>query len=85
MVDAIKEEDPEAIPVPMLASFFTDAKHLVRLGVPTYGFSPLRLGAKDGFVDLFHGDDERVPIDGLRFGLAVLDRVVRTYAGRPAR
>jgi acetylornithine deacetylase/succinyl-diaminopimelate desuccinylase-like protein len=83
MADALREADPEAIPVLMLASFFTDAKHLVRLHVPTYGFSPLQLGAEDGFVDLFHGDDERVAIEGLSFGLAVLDRVVRRYAGRP--
>jgi acetylornithine deacetylase/succinyl-diaminopimelate desuccinylase-like protein len=82
MNDALQAADSDAIPVPMLASFFTDAKHTIRMGIPTYGFSPLRLGPMDGFVSLFHGHDERVSIEALRFGVGVLDRVVRTYSAR---
>lgn len=82
MSDALNGADRDAIPIPMLAGFFSDAKHMVRLGIPTYGFSPLRLGPNDGFVSLFHGHDERVSIEALRFGLGVLDDVVRTYSRR---
>jgi acetylornithine deacetylase/succinyl-diaminopimelate desuccinylase-like protein len=77
LVDA----DPDAIPIPVMAPYATDAKHLVRLGVPTYGFAPLRLRPGDRFLELFHGDDERVPVDGLRFGLEALSDAVRRYCG----
>jgi acetylornithine deacetylase/succinyl-diaminopimelate desuccinylase-like protein len=86
MLDVIRETlgeaDPDAIPIPMMAGFFSDAKHTARIGIPTYGFSPLRLGPQDGFVDLFHGHDERVSLEAVRFGFGVLDRTVRRYAGR---
>lgn len=77
----LKDHDPEGIPVPAMAPFSTDAKHTTRLGVPTYGFSPLRLEPGDRFVDLFHGVDERVSLDGLRFGLPLLYDVVRRFCG----
>ena len=76
--------DPDAIPVPVMAPFATDAKHTKTLGVPTYGFSPLRLHPDDRFLELFHGVDERVSLDGLRFGLPVLYDVVRVFCGVPA-
>ncbi len=77
----LKDHDPEGMPVPAMAPFSTDAKHTSRLGVPTYGFSPLRLEPGDRFVELFHGVDERVSIDALRFGLPVLYDVVRRFCG----
>jgi acetylornithine deacetylase/succinyl-diaminopimelate desuccinylase-like protein len=77
----IRAHDPDGIPVPVLAPFATDAKHLVRLGVPAYGFSPLRLDPDERFLDRFHGVDERVGLDALRWGLPVLYDVVATYCG----
>ena len=77
--ETLRAHDPEGIPIPIMAPFATDAKHLARLGVPTYGFAPLRLGPRDAYLDLFHADDERVPLDALRFGLPVLYDVVRRY------
>ena len=77
--EMLRAHDPEGIPIPIMAPFATDAKHLARLGVPTYGFAPLRLGPHDAYLDLFHADDERVPLDALRFGLPVLYDVVRRY------
>ena len=77
--DALRAADPDAIPIPMMAPFATDAKHLARLGIPTYGFAPLRLSAGERFLELFHGDDERVPLEGLRFGLDVLADAVLRY------
>ena len=80
----IRAHDPEGIPVPVMAPFTTDAKHTVKVGTPTYGFSPLRLRPEDKFLELFHGVDERVSIEGLRFGLPVLYDVVRTFCGSGA-
>jgi acetylornithine deacetylase/succinyl-diaminopimelate desuccinylase-like protein len=68
----LKDHDPEAVPLPFLAPYATDAKHLARIGVPTYGFSPLRMGPEDSFLALMHGDDERIGVEALRWGLPVL-------------
>jgi acetylornithine deacetylase/succinyl-diaminopimelate desuccinylase-like protein len=72
MCSAIKKFDPEGIPVPYLMSGGTDNKALSELGIVGYGFSPLKLPADLDFMALFHGVDERVPIEGLRFGVNVL-------------
>jgi acetylornithine deacetylase/succinyl-diaminopimelate desuccinylase-like protein len=78
---ALRDHDAEAVPLPFLAPFATDAKHLSRIGVPTYGFSPLKTGRDDGLLQLMHGDDERVSVEALRFGLPVLwDAVTRFCA-----
>jgi acetylornithine deacetylase/succinyl-diaminopimelate desuccinylase-like protein len=77
LVDAMKAailaHDPEGIPVPYLMSGGTDNKALSEIGIVGYGFSPLRLPADLDFMSLFHGVDERVPIEGLRFGVRVLN------------
>lgn len=72
MCDAITGEDPEGIPVPYLMSGGTDNKALSELGIIGYGFSPLRLPKELDFFALFHGVDERVPIEGLKFGTRVM-------------
>ncbi len=59
---------------PYLMSGGTDAKYFGRLGLRTYGFTPLRLPADLDFTALFHGVDERVPTDALEFGARVFDR-----------
>ena len=68
MIEAIKSEDPEGIPVPFLMSGGTDNKALAKLGIAGYGFSPLQLPEDLDFMALFHGVDERVPVDSLKFG-----------------
>ncbi|MSO28516.1 MAG: M20/M25/M40 family metallo-hydrolase [Candidatus Planktophila sp.] len=72
MKAALLREDPEGIPVPYLMSGGTDNKALSELGIIGYGFSPLRLPPDLDFMSLFHGVDERVPVDGIRFGVRVL-------------
>ena len=72
MCNAINSEDPEGIPVPYLMSGGTDNKALHDLGIVGYGFSPLRLPKELDFFSLFHGVDERVPLDSLKFGVRVL-------------
>lgn len=72
MCRSLLQHDPEAIPVPYVMSGGTDNKALAELGIIGYGFSPLRLEADFDFMAMFHGVDERVPIDGLSFGVLVL-------------
>jgi acetylornithine deacetylase/succinyl-diaminopimelate desuccinylase-like protein len=77
MAAALSAEDPGARVVPYMFSGGTDAKAFSRLGIRCFGFSPLRLPADLDFAALFHGVDERVPIEGLEFGVRVLDRFLR--------
>jgi acetylornithine deacetylase/succinyl-diaminopimelate desuccinylase-like protein len=79
LVSTIRDHDPDGIPLPVMAPFATDAKHTATVGTPTYGFSPLRLDPDERFLERFHGVDERVSIDALRWGLPVLYDVVRRF------
>ena len=78
MVNAISAEDPDGIVVPYLMSGGTDNKALSDLGIKGYGFSPLKLPADLDFFALFHGVDERVPVDGLKFGVRTFYRFLET-------
>jgi acetylornithine deacetylase/succinyl-diaminopimelate desuccinylase-like protein len=73
MTAAILAADPSARVVPYCLSGGTDAKSFSRLGVRCFGFAPLRLPAELDFFGMFHGVDERVPVDALKFGVRVLD------------
>jgi acetylornithine deacetylase/succinyl-diaminopimelate desuccinylase-like protein len=70
---ALLAADPEARIVPYMLSGGTDAKHFARLGIRCFGFIPLRLPPELDFAALFHGVDERVPVDALEFGTRVLE------------
>lgn len=72
MISAIQSQDPDAIVIPYLLSGGTDNKALAKLGITGYGFSPLKLPTDIDFTALFHGVDERVPIDSLQFGARTL-------------
>ena len=72
MCNALIKEDSVAIPVPYVMSGGTDNKALADLGIVGYGFSPLKLDAEFDFMAMFHGVDERVPVEGLTFGARVL-------------
>ena len=65
--------DPDARTVPYMMSGGTDAKAFARLGIRCFGFTPLRLPPELDFTALFHGVDERVPVEALRFGTRVLE------------
>jgi acetylornithine deacetylase/succinyl-diaminopimelate desuccinylase-like protein len=76
MAAALKAEDSGARPVPYTLSGGTDAKSFAPLGIRCFGFSPLRLPPDLDFSGMFHGVDERVPLDSLEFGVRVLDRFI---------
>jgi acetylornithine deacetylase/succinyl-diaminopimelate desuccinylase-like protein len=73
MTAALLAEDPDARIVPYCLSGGTDAKSFSRLGIRCFGFTPLQLPADLDFSGMFHGIDERVPVESLRFGVRVLD------------
>ena len=83
LVDAMRasllREDPVARVLPYLLSGGTDNKSLSLLGITGYGFAPLRLPADLDFPGMFHGVDERVPLDALDFGHRVLVDLLRSY------
>jgi acetylornithine deacetylase/succinyl-diaminopimelate desuccinylase-like protein len=81
LVRAVVDHDPEGVPLPVMAPFATDDKHLARIGVPAYGFSPLRLAPDEAYLERYHGVDERVSLEALRWGLPVLYDAVRRYCG----
>lgn len=78
MVGALLAEDPGARVLPYCMAGGTDNKALSRLGITGYGFAPLRLPPDLDFSGLFHGIDERVPVDALLFGTSVLRRFLAT-------
>lgn len=78
MKTAIRNEDDEGYPIPYMLSGGTDNKAFSRLDIAGFGFSPLRLPADLDFSSLFHGVDERVPVDALKFGTRVLERLFLT-------
>ncbi|MEV5685693.1 M20/M25/M40 family metallo-hydrolase [Streptomyces sp. NPDC052164] len=75
---AVEHFDPDGHAVPYCMSGGTDAKQFSRLGITGYGFSPLKLPVGFDYQALFHGVDERVPVDALHFGVRVLDHYLRT-------
>jgi acetylornithine deacetylase/succinyl-diaminopimelate desuccinylase-like protein len=79
LADVLRELDPEAVPVPMLQAGVTDARHLARAGVQSYGFLPLRLPEDFELTPLIHAADERVPAAALQFGVDAILRVIERY------
>jgi acetylornithine deacetylase/succinyl-diaminopimelate desuccinylase-like protein len=75
---AVEEFAPQGHVVPYCMSGGTDAKQFSRLGITGYGFAPLKLPEGFDYQALFHGVDERVPVEALHFGVRVLDRFLRT-------
>ena len=76
----LREHDPGGHPLPYMIPGFTDSKAYSRLGTKCYGYSPVRL-PNDGvsFTRMYHGDDERVPVDGLKWGVRVLYEAVSRF------
>ena len=79
MVGALGRADPGVPVIPYLMGGGTDNKALSALGIAGYGFAPLKLPADLDFTGMFHGVDERVPLDALVFGQRVLTDLLRTY------
>jgi acetylornithine deacetylase/succinyl-diaminopimelate desuccinylase-like protein len=72
--------DPDGIPLPLLTPAFTDARLFARLGIQTYGFTPMNLPRDFNFSQLIHGANERIPVDALTFGSNAIHELLGRYA-----
>ena len=77
--DILKEADPGGTPTPMLFPAVTDARLFARLGIQTYGFTPLKLPPEINFEQLFHAADERVPVNALEFGAKAIYALLQRF------
>jgi acetylornithine deacetylase/succinyl-diaminopimelate desuccinylase-like protein len=79
----LREGDPEGLPVPLLLAAVTDGRFFSRLGIQTYGFTPMRLPPGFAFTSLIHAADERVPVEAVAFGTeATYQALLRFGAAR---
>lgn len=79
LASILKEADPGGTPTPMLLPAVTDARHFARLGIQTYGFTPLSLPPEINFEQLYHAADERVPVKALEFGTEALFSLLQRF------
>ena len=82
---AIAARDPEGAVVPYLMPGFTDSRNWGKLGATCYGFYPLQIPEGVVFSKLFHGVDERIPVEGFRFGIETLFDLVEGFVGTNSR
>lgn len=75
----IKECDPQGIPVPFVMSGVTDARFFTKLGIQTYGFTPLQLPDDFSFIGTIHAADERVPVAALDFGVQAIFKALQNF------
>jgi acetylornithine deacetylase/succinyl-diaminopimelate desuccinylase-like protein len=83
--ETLLAHDPEGTPVPYLLPGFSDAQYFGRLGAKCYGFAPVRFPKEDGIVfsKLFHGHDERIHIEGFKWGLRCFTDLVGRFVTVP--
>lgn len=81
MENSLKEEDSIARIVPFLTPGYTDAKYFSKIAKKCYGFTPVFFAEGDKYAELAHGNDERIPFEGFKFGLKVLYRFVSKMLG----
>ena len=77
----LRKADPDAIPIPLLLTATTDAKHFARLGIQTYGFTPMNLPEEFVFFNLIHAADERIPLEAVNFGANAVYEALKHYGG----
>ena len=79
--ELLETADPGSKAIPFMVAGGTDAKWFDKLGIETYGFTPMRLPPEIDYMALFHGPDERVPVDALHFGAELMHQAVNSYRG----
>jgi acetylornithine deacetylase/succinyl-diaminopimelate desuccinylase-like protein len=79
LAEILREADPEGTPAPFLMSGVTDGRHFARLGIQTYGFTPMKMPQDFDFWKLAHGADERIPVDALHFGAGAIYKLLHRF------
>lgn len=75
----ITEKEPSGIPTQLLITGVTDARHFSKLGIQTYGFTPMLLPKDFNFTQLIHGSDERIPVVALQFGTEAIYTLLNKF------
>jgi len=79
LADILREADPGAVPSPLLMAGVTDGRHFARLGIQTYGFTPMKMQPGLDYWKLAHGPDERIPVEALDFGVEALHQLLQRF------
>lgn len=73
---------PGARTAPFLIVGATDARYFRKIGTKAYGYGLLSDKiAFDSFMQMFHGNDERVDVDSLRLSADLFETVARAFLG----
>ncbi len=81
LAGVLQDADPGAIPLPLLLPAFSDARIFSRLGIQTYGFTPMKLPPGFNFLKTIHAADERIPVDAVAFGADAIYELFSRYKG----
>ena len=81
LASVLQKADPDGIPIPMLLPAFTDARFFSRLGIQTYGFTPMKLPVGFNFFEAIHAADERIPLEAMDFGANAIYELLKRYNG----
>jgi acetylornithine deacetylase/succinyl-diaminopimelate desuccinylase-like protein len=81
LAQTLERADPDATAVPYVLAGGTDGRHLSRVGVQSYGFTPMQLPEEFSFMDTIHAADERIPVDAVEFGTQRVFEVLQEYDG----
>lgn len=79
LAEVLRQADPEGLPLPTLVGATTDARYFSRLGIQTYGFTPMNLSPEFNFSETIHGADERIPAEAVAFGADIIYQVLKEY------
>lgn len=79
LASILQGTDPDGVPLPMLLPATTDAKFFSRLGIQTYGFTPMALPEEFNFMQTIHAADERIPVEALDFGTEAIYEVLQRF------
>ncbi|MDQ4079824.1 MAG: M20/M25/M40 family metallo-hydrolase [Gemmatimonadota bacterium] len=79
IADAVRTVDSTMTVVPYMSTGATDSARLRAWGVQTYGILPFPLAPED--EERMHGNDERVPVAALLFGVKVIYLAMLNVAG----
>jgi acetylornithine deacetylase/succinyl-diaminopimelate desuccinylase-like protein len=79
LASVLSDADSDGTPIPLQLQASTDARHLARVGVQSYGFTPMMLPEDYSFLDSIHASDERIPVDAVGFGTSAIFEVITRY------
>ncbi len=85
LADILRKADPGSVPVPLLISGTTDGRLFSRLGIQTYGFTPMQLPQGLDFISTIHGADERIPVEAVSFGTEAIYQLLQRFGSQAHR